>query len=466
MKKLARLLPLVALAFSSSALSPALATKAIADEPKKPGDPTITAPPDESVLGVVPVTDSGASPPPPKLAVVPIATTSDADSVVQAVVRRDLDLTGLYDVVPSTLVPDGTGDFTHDTVVDQKAWQAKGVALVVRVFATVPPSTAASATSGAADVELTGEAYLIGKSPKAAFTKTMKSPPGDVRLSAHKMTDQLLGALTGRLGPFASHLAYTTKVGKASPGVATARRVFLVESDGSNAKGYSPAGDTALSPALGPGGQWYYALSHDYSPFRLVKGPKGTPVPLSVAGSVLGLTFSDDRSKLAVAVMDAGFEDIYVGAPDGTTPMKAMIAPPLAAHPTFGPMGRIAYVAGSSMPRVYVEKTPISPGGFHASAPTFCDTPRGLLVIFNVGVGANADLVATDINGGGLLRLTQNQGANTTPACSPDGRLVAFFSTRKTGGGPGMYLMPISSPWRSQRISTEMGESLAWEMDP
>jgi TolB protein len=454
MTKLRRLVPLAALVALFTGGS-----GAIADEPKKPADPTTITPPDESVLGVVPVTDSGASPPPPKLAVVPIATTSDADSVVQAVVRRDLDLTGLYDVVPTSVVPDGAGDFTHDTVVDQKGWQAKGVALVVRVFANAPPA-------GATEVELTGEAYLVGKSPKAAFTKTMKSPPGDVRLTAHKMTDSILGALTGRPGPFASHLAYTTKVGKATPGQATARQVFLVEADGQNAKAYSPATDTALSPALGPGGLWYYALSHDYSPFRLVKGPKATPVPLSVSGSVLGLTFSNDRSKLAVAVMDAGFEDVYVGAADGSTPMKAMIAPPLAAHPTFGPMGRIAYVAGSSLPRVYVEKTPISPAGFHASAPTFCDTPRGLLVIFNVGVGANADLVATDVNGGGLIRLTQNQGANSTPACSPDGRLVAFFSTRKTGGGPGLYVMPISSPWRSQRISTEMGESLAWEMDP
>ena len=456
MNKHARLVPLVALCLAPL-VAPVRVPSAIAEEPQKPADST--TPPDESVLGVVPVTDSGATPPPPKLAVVPIATTSDADSVVQAVVRRDLDLTGLYDVVPTSVVPDGSGDFTHDTVVDQKAWQAKGVALVVRVFANAP-------AAGSTDVEITGEAYLVGKSPKAAFTKTLKAPPADVRLYAHKLTDQILGALTGRPGPFASHLAYTAKVGKATAGGSTARQVFLVEADGQNAKGYSPATDTALSPALGPGGQWYYALSHDYSPFHLVKGPKATPVPLSVTGSVLGLTFSGDRSKLAVAVMDAGFEDIYVGAPDGSTAMKAMIAPPLAAHPTFGPMGRIAYVAGSSMPRVYVEKTPISPGGFHASAPTFCDTPRGLLVIFNVGVGANADLVATDVNGGGLIRLTQNQGANTTPACSPDGRLVAFFSTRKTGGGPGLYIMPISSPWRSQRIATEMGESLAWEMDP
>ncbi len=411
--------------------------------------------PDETLLGEVPVTDAGAVAPPPKLAVVPIVTTSDADSVVQSVVRRDLDLTGLYDVVPMTLVPEGATDFTHDTTIDTKAWKSKGIDVLVRVLAN---------TAEGGQVELVGQVYLL-KTTKVAFEKTFKCKSADARANAHKLTDALLGALTGRPGPFASHLAYTAKVGKPSGG-AIARQVFLVEPDGNGAKGYSSATDTALSPALGPAGEWYYAISRDFSPFSVAHGTSGKAFAIGVTGSVLGLTFSPDRSQVAVAVMDQGLEDIYVGPTNLDTPLKPMIAPPLAAHPTFGPGGRIAYVAGATLPRIYVDKKPISPPGFHASAPTFCDGPKGLLVIFNVGVGEGADLVATDVNGGGLMRLTQNQGANTTPACSPDGRLVAFFSTRKSGAGPGLYVMPVASPWRVQRVSSQLGESLAWEMDP
>jgi TolB protein len=422
----------------------------------KPATSGSDAPPDESLLGEVPVNGSAGTIPLPKMAVVPIAATTDADGTVQSVVRRDLDLCGQYDMIPMDVVPDGSGDFTHDTPVDPKGWKAKGADFLVRVFANA---------SAGGDVELTGEAWLVNKPlTKAAFTKVMTAKKGDVRVTAHKMTDAILGALTGRPGPFASHLAYTARSGKMVQGL-IARRVFLVESDGANGAPYSPEGDTALSPAMGPQGEWYYALSHDFSPFHIVHGPKATPFALSTTGSVLGLTFSRDRQKLAVAVMDQGFEDIYVGPADGSDP-RPMIAPPLANHPTIGPMGKVAYVAGSDVPRVYVDKKPISPAGFHASAPTFCDTPKGLLVIFNVGVGANADLVATDVGGGGLMRLTQNQGANLTPACSPDGRLVAYFSTRKTGDGPGLYIMPVASPWKAKRISKEMGESLAWEMDP
>ena len=422
--------------------SPAPATKASAEPP-----------PDESLLGEVPVNGSAGTIPLPKLVVVPTVATGDADGTVQSVVRRDLDLCGQYEVLPMDVVPDGSGDFTHDTVIDQKAWRAKGAELLVRVFANV---------SGA-DVELTAEAYLLGKAPKAAFTKVMKAPASDVRMASHRLTDSILGALTGRPGPFASHLAYTARAGKTKGGL-VGREVFLVEADGANGKRYSPEGDTALSPTMGPGGEWYWASSHDYSPFHVVHGPLALPFPLSTPGSVLGLDFSPDRKRFAAAVMDQTLEDIYVGAADGTD-LRPLIAPPLASHPTFGPMGRVAYVAGASFPRVYVDKKPISPAGFHASAPTFCDTPKGLLVIFNVGVGANADLVATDVDGGGLMRLTQGQGANSTPACSPDGRLVAFFSTRKSGDGAGLYIMPINAPWRSKRIAKEIGESLAWEMD-
>jgi len=49
---------------------------------------------------------------------------------------------------------------------------------------------------------------------------------------------------------------------------------------------------------------------------------------------------------------------------------------------------------------------------------------------------------------------------------SPDGRLLAFFSTRKSDKGPGLYIVPIANPLRARRISTELGESLRWEALP
>jgi len=115
---------------------------------------------------------------------------------------------------------------------------------------------------------------------------------------------------------------------------------------------------------------------------------------------------------------------------------------------------------------VYIDGKAVSPAGFNASAPVFCDTPQGLVVVFTVGVGNGADLVSTDPRGGNITRITQNQGANSYPACSPDGRLLAFFSTRKSDKGAGLYIVPIASVTRARRISSELGESLRWDALP
>jgi TolB protein len=64
--------------------------------------------------------------------------------------------------------------------------------------------------------------------------------------------------------------------------------------------------------------------------------------------------------------------------------------------------------------------------------------------------------------GGGTRRLTQGEGSNSYPACSPDGRLLAFFSERKD---PGLYIKSLKSG-KAQKISSRVGESLRWAALP
>ena len=73
--------------------------------------------------------------------------------------------------------------------------------------------------------------------------------------------------------------------------------------------------------------------------------------------------------------------------------------------------------------------------------------------------GDRQDLVMSNEKGQGIIRLTQNQGSNTYPACSPDGRLLAFFSTRRKQ--PRMYMMSLKR-WKTQKLASQYGESLRW----
>jgi TolB protein len=445
--------------------------------PLAPGTPPgpATGPdaqPDESVLGTVDVNGSaGGLPPLPKLAVVPIVTTGTADSLVNLVVRHDMDLSGQFEVLGADGAP--AGPFTHDSALDLAAWRATGAEYVLRVYAEPAPNDSTQ-------TQLVAEAYVTpseaqaaaqrkasasssgGDAPRPAFRGTVPTATTEVRAASHRLVDQVLGALTGRPGGFASEMVYTERVGRW-------RRVFTVDADGFDLRPIGPTDAVAISPAFGPGHEIYYALSSDYSPFRLVAGPDARPVDVAVPGSILGLAFSADHKRLALTVMSEGKGAVWTGPRDKLQPMAA--AAPFANHPVFGPLGKVAYVAGSPVQRIYIDGKPVSPPGFMASAPVFCDAPEGLFVIYTVGVGASSDILATDTAGGGMRRLTQHEGANTYAACSPDGRLVAFFSTGKKNKlgqseGAGLFVMPIMRPGLSKKISNEIGESLRWEALP
>jgi TolB protein len=277
-----------------------------------------------------------------------------------------------------------------------------------------------------------------------------------VREESHRLADLVIGALTGQNGGFASHMAFAS-------GSGTTRRVFTIDADGHDAKAVSPQGAVALAPAFGKNGDLYYTASVNNDVYRIF-GPTGAPVSLPVEGSVYGIAFSRDRSQVALSIGVGSTLKMFLG-PDfaGVKPASTV---GLALHPTFTPSGKLAFSGeGKFGQRVYVDDKPITPEGIFASSPVFCNHPDGVRTVFAVGVGQDSDLVSTGERGGGLVRLTQGQGKNSHPACSPDGRLIAFFSTRTSGQGPGLYIMRIDGA-RPKRISTLLGDTLRWDALP
>lgn len=381
-------------------------------------------PPSDTELGTVEVTGSaGVSL--PKLTVVP------DDPEASAILKKDLDRLGVWDVVE---------DIAPSDPFDLKPYKGKGISVVVRAHKD--------------GKDLAGDAWLIGKGDDPIVKHAV--PLGnDSRKAAHALGDKLVSALTGRAGPFDSRLAFTLRTAKG-------RQVFSSDIDGMGKVAYGNADDTALSPTFGPSGEVWFTVSKSFDPFKLVHGTAATELPLGKPGSVLAVSFSPDRTKMAVSIMKDEASKLYRGNADGTdlAPVESTALP---NRPVLGPLGKMAWVAsGSGTQRVYVDGQAVSPAGFHASAPTFCDSPQGLVVVFTVGVGSGADLVAVDTSGGNLRRLTQGHGSNAYPACSPDGRLVAFFSTGASGKSPGLYVLPIANPTRIRRLSDDHGDSLAW----
>lgn len=387
----------------------------------------------------------GASRPLPKLAVVPSLSADLEDVTLRSVVRRDLELSGEFDVLDDKLAPEGL--YMPDSPVDVKAWSAKGAEIVVRL---------SGKKLGADKGELRGQVYLVSAGEAALFDKKVEIPLTELRLESHRMTDLIIGAITGQKGSFASHLTFAL-------GAGSVRQIFTMDADGFNAKAVSPANRTALAPAFGPSEELYYSASENKGPYKIFTAA-GAAVELNIMGSVYGLAFSPDRTKVAAAIGQGDTIKLFLGP--NLKELKAASQIGMVLRPVFTPTGKLAFAGeGKYGQRIYVDGKPISPDGVFASSPTFCRNPDGIRAVFAVGVGKNTDLVATGENGGQLVRLTQNQGSNGYPACSPDGRLLAFFSTRKSGEGPGLYIMRVDGG-RPKRISSLVGDSLRWDPIP
>lgn len=430
-------------ALPAAAQAPAPAAPAAANAPAAPG-----AAPNEAVLGEFIVTGHQQEKL-PRIAILPSLSPDIEDVVVRSVVRRDIELTGLFELIPDSKAPPGF--YSFDEAVDVPAWQALGAEAIVKV--------AARPKGDKADVS--GVAYFLNVGKEPVYQKTLTVPKTDVRVTAHRITDALLGALTGRPGGFASQLAFSARWTKN-------QRVFRMDSDGQGLTPLTDPAETAISPAWGPNGSLFFAVSRDYVPFSIaqITGTSQAPVKLPFNTSIYSLAFSKDYSNLALTVAEGGRSTIYVGAPNGSGMGKAS-STELAVQPTFSPSGKIAWVGGDATngsQRIYVNGKPVSPAGFGATSPTFCDTEDGIRLIYAVSVGSNRyDLVMADELGRGSSRLTQNQGSNTYPACSPDGRLLAFFSTRKEQ--PGMYMMSLKR-FTTLQVTSKIGESLRWAALP
>jgi len=407
-----------------------------------------TAPPDESVLGTLVITGHKEEHV-PKLAVLPSLSPDLEDVIVRGVVRRDFELSGMFDVIDDNKAPPGLYGF--DDPVDIPAWQKLGAEVIVKVAAQKQPS---------GKIQVFGLAYFVNTGKDPVYEKKLLVDEPEVRVTAHRLTDALLGAITGRPGGFASHFTFSGKWGKN-------RRIFTMDADGHNLKGHTDPSDTAIAPAWGPNQELFYTVSTKYSPFRLMRFDGSfKPVNVPFKTSIYSVAFNKDHTKLALAVAENAKSAIYVGNPDGSG-MKKVSTTELATHPAFSPSGKLAWIGGSpdnGSQRVYVDGKAVSPAGFTAAAPTFCDTEDGIRLVYAVAVGGNRqDLVMSNERGGGISRLTQNQGTNSYPACSTDGRLLAFFSTRKNQ--PGLYMMSLKR-WTTQKVTNQYGESLRWEPLP
>ena len=389
-----------------------------------PGAGPEAPPTEEDVLGDVIVDATQANPEGPRLmrvALTPPTAPSPELERAFAILRRDLDLSGQF------------------VLVDERP--------EARLELTVERTAAGQSRLGAAvffDVDAELPAYRLEK----------EGANRDLRRLTHRLVDQVIERLTGTPGPFVSRLSMVLRRGDT-------RSVYTMDPDGHGLRRITGNHLLAGDAALGPDDALYYSASHRHSRYRIYREGTDEPLPLELPGSVYGLAFSADRSRVALTAGVGSDVRLFTG-PSDFSDLHRFGDVSLTLSPSFAPDGRIA-VAGTNRtrPRIYVDGRVVSPRGASTSSPSFCNHPDGLRLVYARGDRRNTAIVVADPRGRTERRIVSGGGRHSAPTCSPDGRLVAFFSTRKRGKGPGLYVVRIDG-YHLRKVADVTGESLRW----
>jgi TolB protein len=366
---------------------------------------------------------SGASFQPTPLAVVPVkgaAPLSDA-------LLRDLDLSGLFDLVdPTSFLAEPPTAGLDAKSIRFENWAAVGADHLVKGHA------AGDDKSGwKLDLRL----YQVATA-KEVLKATYAVKTSELPSAAHEFADRVYRYFTNEEGIFRTRVAFVRKTpeGKA---------VWVSDLDGRNASAVAAGGGLNLLPAFAPEGRRLAFTSfRTGSPMcHLLDLEKKAVRPFPAKGEMqTGAAFSPDGKRIALTISVNGNSDIWVMNADGTGLKNLTDSRETESSPAWSPDGRrIAFVSTrSGEPQVHVMNadgtgvTRLTTQGRYNQTPDW--SPRGDVVAFTGRDERNVfDLFTVNVETKQIKRLTQDEGHNEEPSFSPNGRHILFVSTRDGG---------------------------------
>lgn len=351
------------------------------------------------------------------VAIVPFRGEAQAPQKVGAIVRADLERSGMFRSVD-------TAGFAADenTRPDLAIWRQKGADAMVT-------GSVSQLADGRYDVrlrlwdvvrgqDLGGQSYVVSQA--------------DLRLSAHRISDFVYEKLTGEKGIFSTRIAYVTKA-------ANRYNLWVADSDGEGAQSALTSPEPIISPAWSPtGAQLAYVSFESRKPViyshEVASGRRR--LLANFRGSNSAPAWSPDGKQLVATLSRDGGSQIYGIGLSGADPVRLTQSSSIDTEPAYSPDGRYIYFVSDrgGAPQIYR----MTPSGGNPERVTFTGSynispvisPDGRWLAYISRVGGAFKLHVMELATGTTTPITDT-GSDESPSFAPNSRLIVYATQQQ-----------------------------------
>lgn len=280
---------------------------------------------------------------------------------------------------------------------------------------------------------------------QSVFAREYNGPATNARGLAHAAADELHQQQRALRGVARTRIAFTSDRNREKVAGTTENRdvkeVYFADYDGFNPRRITVDRQLNITPVWAPDGRAiaYTSYRRGFPDIFIIRPFEGTSSnPTAGKGSSFLPSYSPDGKRLAFMSSRDGNPEIYVMNVDGSGVRRITNHASSDVTPTWSPTGtEIAFTSDrAGTPQIYIMSAEgtgaprrISTNESYADRPTWSPPPFNEIA-FAARTGPGYDIKVYDVATGQTRQITFGEGTNESPAFAPNGRHLAFTSTR------------------------------------